>query len=154
ARDSRVTVAMTGLGAINGAVTVFFDPSAIGGTSLYPSPSADASPIEVTIAAGDDYLRRSNLAHVDLLKIDVEGAEGDVLAGFEGALSARAIDVVQFEYGFADAGAHFTASDASTLFESHGYVVGRLFPHGVLFEPYHRELEDYRLALNRIAVRG
>ena len=43
--------------------------------------------------------RPTNLKEVDLLKIDVEGAEYDVILGFEEYIEQGNIKIVQFEYG-------------------------------------------------------
>lgn len=45
---------------------------------------AGQRPIEVTAARLDDVLVASGLQHVDVLKLDVEGAEAEALAGFSG----------------------------------------------------------------------
>jgi FkbM family methyltransferase len=45
----------------------------------------------------DDFCRGEGLAHVDVLKIDVQGAEYAVLAGAQGLLARRAIDLIYVE---------------------------------------------------------
>jgi FkbM family methyltransferase len=52
--------------------------------------------IETTarVTTGDAYLRAHAITHVDLLKIDVEGAEFSVLEGFADSFACGAIDMV------------------------------------------------------------
>jgi FkbM family methyltransferase len=54
---------------------------------------------EVTVAtlALDDFCRDRRIEHVDVLKIDVQGAEYAVLAGAKGLLERHAIDVIYME---------------------------------------------------------
>ena len=101
---------------------------------------------------GDDFSESAEIVHIDLLKIDTEGADHLVLAGFEGMLASHNIDVVQFEYGTWALETKFLLRDFYLLFASCGYVVGRLFPRGVHFGPYDVCDEDFR-GLNFVAVR-
>jgi FkbM family methyltransferase len=54
----------------------------------------------------DDYIAERGISHIDLMKIDVEGAEFKVLRGGRLALINRIIDIIQLEYGetYRDAG--------------------------------------------------
>lgn len=51
----------------------------------------------ITTVTIDSYCRSRGINHVDLIKIDVEGAEKNVLMGSKELLSSRSIDVVVFE---------------------------------------------------------
>ena len=53
----------------------------------------------IDLVRGDDFLRSQKLSSVDLLKIDVEGAEYDAILGFEEHLEKGEIKMIQFEYG-------------------------------------------------------
>lgn len=69
-------------------------------TSLFDYPHASASVWNVEwVDTGDAYLSRSRIERVDLLKIDAEGAEHLVLAGFKESINERRIRCIQFEYG-------------------------------------------------------
>ncbi|MHC1791978.1 FkbM family methyltransferase [Solidesulfovibrio sp.] len=67
---------------------------------------AAPEPIDVACTTLDAFAAAQGVTHIDYLKIDVEGAETEVLAGAAGLLAAGAVDALQFEYGgtFADAG--------------------------------------------------
>jgi FkbM family methyltransferase len=70
----------------------------IGHSSLYPLPSAEAGRDEtVPVRTLDEVLGPD--AALDVVKIDVEGAELDVLAGMAGLLDANADIAVVAEFG-------------------------------------------------------
>ncbi len=104
------------------------------------------------VTTGDIYCANNGIDHIDLLKIDVEGAEHMVLAGFEKMLAERRIDVVQFEYGFVNGDAHFLMKDFYRLFEAHGYSIGPLKPHGVIFGAFDYRLNNFNSGPNFVAV--
>jgi len=61
-----------------------------GCNSLCPPRTADpVSPIQVLIVQLDDYLERQGITHVDFIKMDVEGAELEVLRGATLLLSRK-----------------------------------------------------------------
>src|SRR3954447_12496337 len=61
----------------------------------HPFPSTEQ---DATVVSGDVYCSQNGIAHIDMLKIDVEGMEERVLRGFSGMLERQAIDLVQFKY--------------------------------------------------------
>lgn len=89
---------------------------------------------------------------INFLKIDVEGAEYDVLRGANRLLKAGQIDYIQFEYGgtFQDAG--FTLGNVWSYLRRSGYAVfkvgKRKFTEINRFTP---AMEDYRFT-NLLAV--
>lgn len=54
--------------------------------------------VAVNAVVLDRDLAESNVKQVDLMKIDVEGNEGEVLAGLDESLAARRIRAIYFEY--------------------------------------------------------
>jgi FkbM family methyltransferase len=105
------------------------------------------------VVRGDAYLAERGIEHVDLLKVDVEGAEFAVFRGLSEAFAQRRIDVVQFEYGQINLATRDFLADFHTFFAGHGYVVGKLFRDGVAFKPYAIEDEDF-VGGNYIACRS
>jgi FkbM family methyltransferase len=109
--------------------------------------------VHVQVIPGDAYLRRHDVDHVDMLKIDVEGAEFLVLNGFTDAFARGAIDLVQFEYGPLNLTTRKFLGDFYAFFAGHGYLVGKLYPEGVAFKPYELNDEDF-VGPNYIACRS
>jgi FkbM family methyltransferase len=101
--------------------------------------------IETTarVTTGDAYLRTHAIAHVDLLKIDVEGAEFSVLEGFAESFARGAIDMVQSEYGPINLTTRKLLADFVAFFIEKGFAVGKIYPEGVAFKPYELGDEDF-----------
>lgn len=57
---------------------------------------------DVWIKRLDDFCREEGIAHIDLLKLDIEGHELKALEGAAGLIDAGAIDFIQFEFGGAN----------------------------------------------------
>lgn len=55
---------------------------------------------EIEVQRGDDFCKRNNISHINLLKIDTEGFELNVLSGFEKMLNSKSIDLIYIETGF------------------------------------------------------
>jgi FkbM family methyltransferase len=104
------------------------------------------------ISTGDRYCSERNIEQIDFLKIDVEGAEHLVLEGFKQLLSKKKVKVIQFEYGYTNADAHFLMKDFYELFSNFGYSLGPLKPSGVLFGDFKYPLNDFNSGPNFVAV--
>ena len=82
----------------------------------------------------DAYAHERNIPSIDLLKIDVEGAEYQVLLGAESMFAQKRVQCCIFEYGQTTLDMGNKASDIQSFFSRHGYrltnVVGddRVFP--------------------------
>lgn len=81
-------------------------------------------------------MKDQGIPHVDLLKIDVEGAEMSVLTGLGGACNCKAVDLVQFEYGRINLATRHFLQDFYGYLTNRGFVVGKIFREGVAFKPY------------------
>lgn len=112
----------------------------------YPfHPIGDAVPCQVM--RGDRYCGEHGISHIDLLKIDCEGAEPNIINGF-GDMVGNDIDVIQFEYGFANIYTSFHLRDYADRLGP-DYFIGKLHPDGVAFnEPL---IDDFALT-NYVAV--
>jgi FkbM family methyltransferase len=143
--DSRIKLNPFGLAEESGEATVFLSQSDLL-ASLYdfghPGSSTDRSVI-CEVRRGDEYCEEHEVFNIDFLKIDVEGAERRVLEGFTGMLSANRIRMLQFEYNRGAIVGHFLLRDAYTFLGHLGYILGRLTPHGVLFQEYHFSHENF-----------
>lgn len=84
--------------------------------------------IEVVTTTLDEFCRSESISHVDLLKIDTQGAEYAVLEGAAGMLMQRAVTVLVFEMITAATYAQQRLpSEYFTLLESRGYVFSGVF---------------------------
>ena len=147
-----VIVNRHGLGRVNGEVSIRHYPAhpALSTTTDYPHP-AEFIELDAPVRRGDDYLGDAGIGRVDLVKIDVEGAEDAVLAGFEGALADGRIGAVQFEYGLVHHLTRFYLRDFYDLLTGHGFVLGPILPGGVRLMDYVVHLERSPFA-NFLAV--
>jgi len=98
--------------------------------------AVNSDEIICTVCTGDNYLSQNKIDHIDLLKIDAEGADHLVLKGFSEALAQEKIGSIQFEYGRAAIAANFLLKDFYEYLTSYGFSVGKLYPNHVEFRLY------------------
>lgn len=163
ARYPGATVNQLGLWSSTSTLTGQFVSGVAGMSSLIPDVwqytgewqrTGDAStPFHVGVERGDDYCDRNGVTHIDFLKVDVEGAEFEVLRGFERLFSAGQIDVVQFEYGPLALAVKTPLKDFFDFFSNAGMLLGKVYPRYVkLMDRYFPGLDDFRWA-NYVALR-
>ncbi|MBI4717862.1 MAG: FkbM family methyltransferase [Planctomycetes bacterium] len=104
------------------------------------------------VMTGDAYVASRNVERVEMIKLDVEGAESLVLAGLSDTFAAGKVDVVQFEYGKVSILTKFLLRDFHAFFSERGYRVGKVYPDHVEFREYEFAHEDFR-GSNFVAVR-
>ena len=123
-------------------------------SSLFDYPHEGQSRwVSCRVTTGDIYCRENAIDKIDFLKMDVEGAEHLVLAGFADMLSHGKIDVIQFEYGYVNVLSKFLLHDFAELLTGYGYKLGKIYPRKVEFKEY--ELKDENFwGPNYIAVRN
>ena len=107
---------------------------------------------ECPVTTGDLYCSEHGIERIDFLKVDVEGAEREVLNGFSRMLDERRITAVQFEYGLVNIRSHVLLADFHELFESAGFAVGKIFPDGVDFRAYEIQRDEDFTGPNYLAV--
>ncbi len=108
--------------------------------------------INIELYKGDDFIKDYNIDEVDMLKLDLEGAEYDALLGFENAVKNGKIRLIQFEYGYINITTKKLLIDFYNFFEANGYIVGKVFPKNVEFRNYQFKYEDF-LGPNHVAVK-
>lgn len=146
-----------GLGDTSGEIRFWYSPGNSVLTSSFAERLGEFPELKDTFAEvvgkivrGDDYLAEHDIDHVDFLKIDVEGMEMSVFKGLEGAFARQAIDIVQFEYAPLNRYIPLLLRDLQGFLETRGFVVGKVYPKGVLFKSYEQSDEDF-LGLTYIA---
>lgn len=130
-----------GLAEAPGEVPVFFTPDRSANATCVPGISEafhkyDPERADVPVTTGDAYCREHDVARIDFLKMDVEGLEPRVLAGFHGMLADGRIGAIQFEYGYVNIQVKFLLMDFYTLLEPLGFQIGKIFPDHVDFKAY------------------
>jgi FkbM family methyltransferase len=145
AKSPNVTLNAVGLSDGAGEVTLAYSSDADGLSSMVEIVCpANSQRIKAQVTTGLLYCGQHGVTRIDLLKIDVEGAEHLVLKGFGDLLQPDRIPVVQFEYGMVNIASRFLLRDFYELFTSRGYRVGKLYPNFVKFRPYRFQDEDFR----------
>ncbi len=146
-----------GCGDAPGHASLHVHGALAGSNSLFDRQTLrDARPQEsevVVIHQVDRFCQEHGIAAIDLMKLDVEGAELDVLHGCQHLLAEQKIGCIQFEYGGTWIDAKRFLAEAFTLLQGAGYTLGKIFPDGIAFqhayEPCH---ENFQYA-NWLAVR-
>ena len=117
------------------------------------------SSIQVNTDTLDAFCAEHNVQQIDFLKIDVEGAELDVLQGAVGLLQTNKIRLIQFESGDTLFDAGTSLREVLTLLSKHGYALFRILPQGLAhIAEWRTALENGRfanyLAASEAAVNG
>lgn len=147
----RMVINNFGLGERAEEVTLKYFPGHDSFTTVTDYPrEIEALSATGQVVRGDTYAAEHGIAHIDLLKIDVEGAEPDVLRGCAGLIAEGRVDAIQFEYGTVNILTHFLLHDFYQLLSE--YDIGKIYPSYVDFKPYDFGDEDF-LGPNYLAVR-
>jgi FkbM family methyltransferase len=107
---------------------------------------------EVELVRGDDFMKDYKINEIDLLKIDLEGAEYEAILGFEEHINKGKIKMIQFEYGYINITTKHLLIDFYSYFDNRDYIVGKIFPKNVEFRKYEFKHEDF-LGPNFLAVK-
>ncbi len=108
--------------------------------------------VKCKVQTGDVYCAQNNIEEIDLLKIDTEGHEISVLEGFKNILNDGKIRAIQFEYGTTWIAQRHFMYEAYNILEPAGFLIGRLYPDGVLFKHYNRKEDEHLRMGNCVAI--
>ena len=114
-------------------------------------PEATTGEITVPVLRLDQYMQTRGIERVDLLKLDIEGAELAALLGLGDRLHPKIVDIIQFEYGGTTLDARVWLRDFYALLSKRGYVIAKLLPRALEVRPYHAWMEHYSYA-NYVAL--
>lgn len=123
-------------------------------SSLYDIQGISYSPYKmerIELVSGDMFVATNSIVHIDLLKMDIEGAEYDALLGFIKFIKNKKIRAIQFEYGYINITTKRLLSDFYNFFKDNGYAVGKIYPKHVDFRPFEFKHEDF-IGPNYLAV--
>jgi FkbM family methyltransferase len=93
-----VTLFRTALGRAAGELTLYVPPESLANHAPTALATPGWSPMTVPVRRLDDLLDEQMIDRVDVLKVDVEGYEGEVLAGAERALRSGRIRAMLVEF--------------------------------------------------------
>jgi FkbM family methyltransferase len=153
--SERVVLNNVGLSNKDGSFALNYNPDDDGSSSLVEGSNihdGNWRKIQVNVIRGDDYCKDRGINSVDLLKVDVEGAEHLVLDGFSESLERGIVSAVQFEFGMVNIYSKFLLKDFYDLFSRYGFVLGPVMPKGVDFKDYNTRDEDFQGPPNFFAV--
>jgi FkbM family methyltransferase len=110
---------------------------------------------KVNVVTLDEVIDQHSIDQVDLLKLDVEGAELAALRGAEASLAAGVIRAVGFEFGSANIYSRTFFRDFWDLLSPLGFRFARVLPGGRLLsiEDYSEEHEHFRGVSNYLTRR-
>ncbi len=97
---------------------------------------------EVEVVRLDDFVQMRSLERIDFLKMDLEGAEYQVLKGAAECLRSRRIRALSFEFGTSNVNARVFFREIYDLLVGNGFVIFRVTPAGRLM-PVSAYAEDY-----------
>lgn len=96
---------------------------------MSPGGKYDFSTITIPVATLDGFCARHEIAHIDVLKVDVQGAELKVLQGAEQMLSAERIGLLYLEVNLAETYVDQTTLSGMLRFlEPLGYRIWNILP--------------------------
>lgn len=93
-----VTLARTALGPRSGELMLYVPPAEIANHAPSAIANPGWTPLKVPVQRLDDLLDAQAIDRVDVLKIDVEGFEGEVIAGASASLSNGRIGAMLVEF--------------------------------------------------------
>jgi FkbM family methyltransferase len=142
---TRSTLNCVGLGDTSGPREMHYFPEHPHLTCDMPRHNLPSTPFLANMIEGDRYVSERGIDTIDFLKIDVEGAEHRVLAGFRNSLEAGRINCIQFEYGAFSIQTKVLLADYYERLASL-YWIGKIFPSHVEFRDYDWTMETFRFS--------
>ena len=141
-----------GIGAERGTATLYASvPGSVLG-STFRSPLYDSSSGEqIQLETIDDDCAAHGISQIDLLKLDLEGGEYGALLGASRMLEARAISMIQFEFGQPSIGARTYFADLFQLLEP-AYDLFRVLPRGLERLSAYDEMLEVFMSTNYLAI--
>lgn len=146
-RYPQINILPIAIGARDGELKLRFSPDATGRASLFAVDATATETVAVKVRPLVQLLHESGISHVDLLKIDVEGAEFEALSTLVSAPELRPSNIiVEFNPACQRAAGH-NAADFWKWFTDLGYTIQQIKETGLLPLNALAELEAASAAL-------
>lgn len=144
-----------GFGKVDEEVTLHYNHEGSTIATLYPMMDLnnETNLVEsesIVLRRIDSYCREEGIKRIDFLKIDVEGAEYDVLEGCGQMLKDGSIPYLQFEFGPNNMVSKTYMKDFFRIL-SH-YKIHRIVQNGMRELPHYHEIYEIPLVINFLAV--
>ncbi len=98
AAKSNIYLNPVAVGSESNKVLRLYDPDRIGNSSFYAHGWLDEQTwVDVPVVALDDYVQEKSIKRIDVMKIDIEGAELDAMRGMEQTIRSRSPSVILCE---------------------------------------------------------
>lgn len=145
-----------GVGKEDGHFTLFSNHEGSSIASFYPIYNLEARTVleqeeTIPVRSLDSYCAELGISDIHFLKIDVEGAELDVLEGGSGLLAAGRIHYIQFEFGPNNMSSKTYMKDFFRVLK--GYQIYRVMQDGIRLLPKYNEELEIPLVSNFLAVK-
>jgi FkbM family methyltransferase len=143
---NNVSIFRLGLSNKNGSLILYNPGSPLAGYHFRPGCHDPNITESIPVMTIDSFTETMGIDHIDLLKIDTEGAELDILQGAHRLLASKHIDVIQFEYGGTYLDANITLKVVYELLSSYGYKILKLETRKIVpVDSWNPLLESYCL---------
>ena len=153
-----VEVIDVGISDMAGTATLLADVAGSGAASLYVRSESyfgdmTAYQEQVEVCTIDQLLEWRSVDRIDLMKLDIEGAELSALNGASDALQAERIRTIAFEFGSANIYSRTFFRDVWDVLTAAGFRLWRVVPGGFLssIPEYSEHLEHFRGVSNYLA---
>ncbi len=143
-----------GFGKVNAQIELHYNHEGSTIATLYPMADMDNQVAldqkeVIEVRRIEDYCREEGIKKIDFLKVDVEGAEYDVLEGCGEMLNNGAIRFVQFEFGPNNMVSKTYMKDFFRVLKH--YRIYRIVQNGVREIPQYHEIIEIPLVVNFLA---
>lgn len=143
--DNKIYPNSFGLSDINGQIYMKYKPEYDAVSTSVLGLRLDNSEIKTgLVIKGDDYVNSREIEQIDFLKIDTEGAEGNVFRGFKETLASGKIKMIQFEYGYICVLTKWLLKDSYEYLGQFGFTLGKLSKGRIDFHEYKLTDENFQ----------
>jgi FkbM family methyltransferase len=125
-RVTNVHAVRSAVGEINGKASLKVNVGGKDGLNTLGRPTHTDSEViaeeTVPVISLDEFVRTNSVCRVDVMKVDVEGAELFVLRGAENLLRGENAPLILYESGFLSSGFDYHPVEQMWLLQKHGYL--------------------------------